>query len=201
MAERGRTERRCTQPRAAQTSRGGHHLDRSAEAGAESRIPSSAGCSAPGCRTPGRSPVVPAGSMCLRSIVSPTAYSHAPPSVTDAYARWSFLASGRSRRYTFVECVGDHDFTPRWKASSLANERSTCRRPVNRQLWRRTVRDSAAPVTSNNRCVERRRYSTTTEYLASRTAAKSLPVESVERDVFLFQNTSATPPGPAAPRH
>ena len=69
--------------------------------------------------------------------------------MTDAYARWSFLASEDDRVLTFVECVRDESrkYPRPMEASSLSNEPFNLSADEIDELWR-TVRDSGAIRTS-----------------------------------------------------
>ena len=100
--------------------------------------------------------------------------------MTDAYARWSFLASEDDRVLTFVECVRDESrkYPRPMEASSLSNE------PFN--LSADEIDDSGAypdldTVAASNGDV----YYFSTEYLTPAYAKSLAEWNSVERDMFL----------------
>ena len=107
--------------------------------------------------------------------------------MTDAYARWSFLASEDDRVLTFVECVRDESrkYPRPMEASSLSNEPFNLSADEIVELWR-TVRDSGAypdldTVAASNGDV----YYFSTEYLTPAYAKSLAEWNSVERDMFL----------------
>ncbi|WP_101720860.1 hypothetical protein [Eggerthella timonensis] len=114
-------------------------------------------------------------------------YLYSTERMTDAYARWAFLASEDDRVLTFVECVRDESrkYPRPMEASSLSNEPFSLSADEIDELWR-TVRDSGAypdldTVTASNGDV----YYFSTEYLTPTYAASLAEWNSVERDMFL----------------
>lgn len=114
-------------------------------------------------------------------------YLYSTDRMTDAYARWSFLASEDDRVLTFVECVRDESrkYPRPMEASSLSNEPFNLSADEIDELWR-TVRESGAypdldTVTASNGDV----YYFSTEHLTPAYAASLAEWNSVERDMFL----------------
>lgn len=114
-------------------------------------------------------------------------YLYSNEHMTDAYARWSFLAAEDDRVLTFVECVRDESRTyPRpMGATALTNEPFNFQPAEVAELWE-TVRESGAhpdidTVTASNGDV----YYFSTEYLSPAYAASLAEWNSVERDMFL----------------
>ena len=114
-------------------------------------------------------------------------YLYSNKHMTDAYARWSFLAAEDDRVLTFVECVRDESRTyPRpMGATALTNEPFNFQPAEVAELWE-TIRESGAhpdidTVTASNGDV----YYFSTEYLSPAYAASLAEWNSVERDMFL----------------
>lgn len=114
-------------------------------------------------------------------------YLYSSERMTDAYARWSFLASEDDRVLTFVECVRDESkkYPRPMEAASLSNEPFGLSREEIDELWQ-TVRESGAypdldTVTASNGDV----YYFSTEYLTPAYAASLAEWNSVERGMFL----------------
>ena len=114
-------------------------------------------------------------------------YLYSADRMTDAYARWSFLANEDDRVLTFVECVRDESkkYPRPMEAASLSNEPFNLSREEIDELWQ-TVRDSGAypdldTVTASNGDV----YYFSTEYLTPAYAASLAEWSSVERGMFL----------------
>lgn len=114
-------------------------------------------------------------------------YLYSNEHMTDAYARWSFLAAEDDRVLTFVECVREESRTyPRpMGASALTNEPFNFQPAEVAELWE-TIRESGAypdidTVTASNGDV----YYFSTEYLSPAYAASLAEWNSVERDMFL----------------
>ena len=114
-------------------------------------------------------------------------YLYSNDRMTDAYARWSFLASEDDRVLTFVECVRDESrkYPRPMEASSLSNEPFNLSADEIDELWR-TVHESGAypdldTVTASNGDV----YYFSTEHLTPTYAASLAEWNSVERDMFL----------------
>lgn len=114
-------------------------------------------------------------------------YLYSTDRMTDAYARWAFLASEDDRVLTFVECVRDESrkYPRPMEASSLTNAPFKLSPEEVDELWR-TVRNSGAypdldTLTASNGDV----YYFSTDYLTPTYAASLAEWNSVERDLFL----------------
>lgn len=114
-------------------------------------------------------------------------YLYSTDRMTDAYARWAFLAGEDDRVLTFAECVRDESkkYPRPMEASSLSNEPFNLSAEEIGQLWE-TVRDSGAypdleTLTASNGDV----YYFSTEFLTPTYAASLAEWNSVERDMFL----------------
>lgn len=114
-------------------------------------------------------------------------YLYSTDRMTDAYARWAFLAREDDRVLTFVECVRDESrkYPRPMEASSLTNEPFKLSAEEIDELWQ-TVRDSGAypdleTLTASNGDV----YYFSTNYLTPAYAASLAEWNSVERDMFL----------------
>lgn len=114
-------------------------------------------------------------------------YLYSTERMTDAYARWAFLASEDDRVLTFVECVRDESrkYPRPMEASSLSNEPFNLTADEIGELWR-TVHESGAypdldTVTASNGDV----YYFSTDCLTPAYAASLAEWNSVERDMFL----------------
>ena len=114
-------------------------------------------------------------------------YLYSNERMTDAYARWAFLASEDDRVLTFVECVREESrkYPRPMAASSLTNEPFNLSADEVGELWR-TVRESGAypdidTVAASNGDV----YYFSTEHLTPAYAASLAEWNSVERDMFL----------------
>lgn len=114
-------------------------------------------------------------------------YLYSTDRMTDAYARWAFLAREDDRVLTFVECVRDESrkYPRPMEASSLTNEPFKLSAEEIDELWQ-TVRDSGAypdldTITASNGDV----YYFSTNYLTPAYAASLAEWNSVERDMFL----------------
>ena len=114
-------------------------------------------------------------------------YLYSTKHMTDAYARWAFLASEDDRVLTFVECVRDESrkYPRPMEASSLSNEPFNLSDEEIEALWE-TVRESGAypdieTLTASNGDV----YYFSTDHLTPRYAASLAEWNSVERDMFL----------------
>lgn len=114
-------------------------------------------------------------------------YLYSSERMTDAYARWSFLASEDDRVLTFVECVRDESrkYPRPMEASSLSNEPFNLSSQEIDELWQ-VVRDGGAypdldTLTASNGDV----YYFSTDYLTPKYAASLAEWNSVERDMFL----------------
>lgn len=114
-------------------------------------------------------------------------YLYSTDRMTDAYARWAFLACEDDRVLTFVECVRDESrkYPRPMEASSLTNEPFKLSAEEIDELWQ-TVRDSGAypdldTLTASNGDV----YYFSTNYLTPAYAASLAEWNSVERDMFL----------------
>lgn len=114
-------------------------------------------------------------------------YLYSKAFMTDAYARWAFLASEDDRVLTFVECVRDESrkYPRPMEASSLLNPPFKMTFEEVEELWR-AVRDSGAypdlnTLTASNGDV----YYFSTDYLTPTYAASLAEWNSVERDMFL----------------
>ena len=114
-------------------------------------------------------------------------YLYSTDRMTDAYARWAFLAREDDRVLTFVECVRDESrkYPRPMEASSLTNEPFKLSAEEIDELWQ-TVRDSGAypdleTLTTSNGDV----YYFSTNYLTPAYAASLAEWNSVERDMFL----------------
>lgn len=114
-------------------------------------------------------------------------YLYSNERMTDAYARWSFLANEDDRVLTFVECVREESrkYPRPMAASSLTNEPFNLSSNEVGELWR-TVRESGAypdidTVAASNGDV----YYFSTEHLTPAYAASLAEWNSVERDMFL----------------
>ena len=160
------------------------HPERSAE-GAESKDPERRD-SAQDAETPADPPCVPCDDI-VALIGKHSYYLYSTERMTDAYARWSFLASEDDRVLTFVECVRDESrkYPRPMEASSLSNEPFNLSADEIDELWR-TVRDSGAypdldTVAASNGDV----YYFSTEYLTPAYAKSLAEWNSVERDMFL----------------
>ena len=113
-------------------------------------------------------------------------YLYSTDRMTDAYARWAFLAREDDRVLTFVECVRDESrkYPRPMEASSLTNEPFKLSAEEIDELWQ-TVRDSGAypdldTLTASNGDV----YYFSTNYLTPAYAASLAEWNSVERDMF-----------------
>ena len=160
------------------------HPERSAE-GAESKDPERRD-SAQDAETPADPPCVPCDDI-VALVGKHSYYLYSTERMTDAYARWSFLASEDDRVLTFVECVRDESrkYPRPMEASSLSNEPFNLSADEIDELWR-TVRDSGAypdldTVAASNGDV----YYFSTEYLTPAYAKSLAEWNSVERDMFL----------------
>lgn len=114
-------------------------------------------------------------------------YLYSNEHMTDAYARWAFLAAEDDRMLTFVECVrGESRTYPRpMGATSLMNEPFNLKACEVDGLWQ-AIRDSGMypdldTVAASNGDV----YYFSTEYLSPTYAASLAEWNSVERDMFL----------------
>ena len=126
-----------------------------APAGAESKDPERRD-SAQDAETLADPPCVPCDDI-VALVGKHSYYLYSTERMTDAYARWSFLASEDDRVLTFVECVRDESrkYPRPMEASSLSNEPFNLSADEIDELWR-TVRDSGAyPDLGYRRCVER----------------------------------------------
>ena len=160
------------------------HPERSAE-GAESKDPERRD-SAQDAETLADPPCVPCDDI-VALVGKHSYYLYSTERMTDAYARWSFLASEDDRVLTFVECVRDESrkYPRPMEASSLSNEPFNLSADEIDELWR-TVRDSGAypdldTVAASNGDV----YYFSTEYLTPAYAKSLAEWNSVERDMFL----------------
>lgn len=114
-------------------------------------------------------------------------YLYSTERMTDAYARWAFLASEDDRVLTFVECVREESrkYPRPMAASSLSNEPFCLTADEIDELWR-TVRESGAypdleTVAASNGDV----YYFSTEHLTPAYAESLAEWNSVERAMFL----------------
>lgn len=114
-------------------------------------------------------------------------YLYSTDHMTDAYARWAFLAGEDDRVLTFVECVRDESkkYPRPMEASSLSNEPFNLSAEEIEELWQ-AVRDGGAypdleTLTASNGDV----YYFSTEFLTPTYAASLAEWNSVERDMFL----------------
>lgn len=114
-------------------------------------------------------------------------YLYSSDRMTDAYARWSFLANEDDRVVTFAECVRDESrkYPRPMEALSLSNEPFNLSADEIDELWRTVSESGAYPdldtVTASNGDV----YYFSTEYLTPAYAASLAEWNSVERDMFL----------------
>lgn len=114
-------------------------------------------------------------------------YLYSSDYMTDAYARWAFLACEDDRILTFAECVRDESrkYPRPMEALSLTNDPFKLLPEEIEELWQ-TVRDSGVypdldTVTASNGDV----YYFSTDYLTPTYAASLAEWNSVERDMFL----------------